>query len=105
MTFFRAAIDSYCSSKSLSTSTPSLLFGRSRMWPIDATTLNSRPRYLLMVFAFAGDSTTTSAFAIELLMLAPLSLRSLLFTLTRFVKPDEPATAGPRDQSLHFELE
>ena len=58
-----------------------------------------------MVFAFAGDSTTTSAFAIELLMLAPYPLRSLLFTLTRFVKPDEPATAGPRDQSLHFELE
>ena len=30
---------SYSSAKSLSTSTPSLLFGRSRMWPIDATTL------------------------------------------------------------------
>src|SRR5207245_733698 len=105
ITFLRERIDSYSSVKSLSTSTPSLLFGRSRMWPIDATTLKSRPRYLLMVFAFAGDSTTTSDFAIELLLRTPYPRRSLLFTLTRFVKPHEPATAGPRDQSLHFELE
>src|SRR6476646_4069736 len=28
-------------------------------------TVKSRPRYLLMVFAFAGDSTTTSDFAIR----------------------------------------
>jgi hypothetical protein len=29
--------------------------------------LKSRPKYLLIVFAFAGDSTTTSAFAMKLL--------------------------------------
>src|SRR6188474_986207 len=33
--------------------------GRSRTWPMEATTRKSRPRYLLMVFALAGDSTMT----------------------------------------------
>src|SRR5262249_35737072 len=94
ITFLREGIDSYSSVKSSSIATPSLLFGRSRMWPIDATTLKSRPRYLLMVFAFAGDSTTTSAFA-----MAPSS------NLTRSVKPNESTPAHPRDQPLHFELE
>ena len=39
MTFFRLAIGSYSGTKPCSTSTPSLLFGRSRMCPIDATTV------------------------------------------------------------------
>src|SRR3954467_6580785 len=30
------------------------------MWPTDAFTVYRAPRYFLMVFAFAGDSTTTS---------------------------------------------
>ena len=47
-----------------------------------------------MVFAFAGDSTTTSAFAI-----------SCLFTLARSVKSHEPAAAGPPHQPLQFQLE
>jgi hypothetical protein len=34
-------------------------FGRSLMWPSDALTTKSLPRYLPMVFAFAGDSTMT----------------------------------------------
>src|SRR4029450_627341 len=42
---------------------PSFLFlgflGRSRTWPMDAFTWKSRPRYLLIVFALAGDSTMT----------------------------------------------
>src|SRR5919108_779186 len=132
MTFFLDAIDSYSSAKSFSTSTPSLLFGRSRMCPIDATTLKSRPKYLLMVFAFAGDSTTTSAFAIVLSRLvarcslldarypATRLLRAtrgeprvpsdelgaaFLFTLARTVNPHEPAAAHPHDRALQFQLE
>src|SRR5919198_770219 len=95
ITFRRVAIDSYSSAKSFSMSTPSLLFGRSRMWPIDATTLKSRPRYLLIVFAFAGDSTTTSAFAIA----------TFLFTLARTVNPDESRAADARYCTLQLELE
>ncbi len=37
------------------------LVGRSRIWPTLDFTTKSWPRYLLMVFAFAGDSTMTSA--------------------------------------------
>src|SRR5438876_10274931 len=43
-------------------STPSLLLGRSFTWPSDAFTTYSEPRYLLIVFAFAGDSTITNDF-------------------------------------------
>ena len=35
------------------------------MCPIEAMTLKSLPRYLLIVLALAGDSTTTSAFAMR----------------------------------------
>src|SRR5689334_13728185 len=41
-------------------STPSR-FLKSRMWPTDAFTVNPDPRYLPIVRALAGDSTTTSA--------------------------------------------
>src|SRR5439155_9542900 len=41
-------------------STPILLLGRSITWPTDAFTTYPEPRYFLMVFAWAGDSTTTS---------------------------------------------
>src|SRR5690606_23242350 len=34
--------------------------GRSRMWPTEARTTKSSPRYLLMVLALAGLSTITS---------------------------------------------
>src|SRR5207302_9312152 len=33
--------------------------GRSRTWPMLASTLKLRPRYFLMVLALAGDSTIT----------------------------------------------
>src|SRR5271156_2606555 len=52
-------------------STPILFFGRSLMWPTEASTVKSFPRYLLIVFALAGDSTITS---------------DLLFA---FLKPDD----------------
>src|SRR3954468_8451426 len=41
-------------------SMPSFFSGRSMMWPTVARTRYARPRYLPIVFAFAGDSTITS---------------------------------------------
>ena len=35
------------------------LVGKSRIWPTLDFTINSEPRYLLMVLALAGDSTIT----------------------------------------------
>ncbi len=39
--------------------------GKSRTWPTLDLTIYLSPRYLLIVFAFAGDSTMTSDFAIK----------------------------------------
>jgi hypothetical protein len=61
-TFALPLIWMYEGSKFFSMSTPSLLLGRSMMWPTDALTVKSLPRYLPMVFALAGDSTMTSDF-------------------------------------------
>src|SRR5271156_5552862 len=41
---------------------PKRLLGRSRTCPLLATTSKSSPRYLLIVFALAGDSTITRFF-------------------------------------------
>src|SRR5262249_18329107 len=41
--------------------TPIFDLGRSRTWPTDAFTVNPLPRYLPIVRALAGDSTTTRA--------------------------------------------
>src|SRR5215475_11981081 len=59
-TFSLPGITSYVGSKLFSMSTPRPFFGKSLMWPTDAMTLKSLPRYLLIVFAFDGDSTITS---------------------------------------------
>ena len=48
-----------------STAVPPPLTGRSRMWPTLDFTTKSLPRYLLIVLAFAGDSTMTSDLLIE----------------------------------------
>src|SRR5438309_1438773 len=50
---------SYSGWKLFCTSTPRPFEGRSLICPIEAITTKSLPRYLLMVFAFAGDSTIT----------------------------------------------
>src|SRR5688572_30154152 len=50
----------YVGAKSSSTSTPNVLFGKSRTCPIEARTVYPDPRYLPIVRAFAGDSTMTS---------------------------------------------
>src|SRR5574341_1874875 len=56
-------IVTYCGVKSRSTSTPSLLVGRSLTCPTEAITVYPRPRYLVMVLALAGDSTMIRDFA------------------------------------------
>src|SRR5947207_387952 len=58
-TFSLPGITTYSASKSLSKSMPILLLGRSFTWPSEKSTSYSLPRYLLIVFAFAGDSTIT----------------------------------------------
>src|SRR5262245_32935749 len=50
---------SQCISKSLSGRTEPFFDGRSRTWPYEASTRYPGPRYLLTVFALAGDSTIT----------------------------------------------
>src|ERR1700704_4311931 len=55
---------SYSGSKLFWTSTPRPFEGRSLMCPIEAITMKSLPRYLLIVFALAGDSTITRFFGI-----------------------------------------
>ena len=47
-----------------STSTPSFDFGKSRICPIEAITLVLPPINLVIVLAFAGDSTIINLFAI-----------------------------------------
>src|SRR3984893_8890192 len=62
-TFSLPGMTMYSVSKSLSTSTPSVLLGRSLTWPSEASTVKPFPRYFWMVFAFAGDSTMTKPLA------------------------------------------
>src|SRR5262245_2807848 len=58
--FVLPRIGTYLGSKSFSRSTPSSLFGRSIMWPLEATTEKPRPRNLVSVRDLVGDSTMTS---------------------------------------------
>ena len=74
--------------KSLSGSTEPFFSGKSRTWPKLARTVKSEPRYLLMVFALAGDSTiTTCITAPQILFRAhhmvemPLHVKSRIFNV------------------------
>ncbi len=60
MIFWDLASTSQCISKSLSGSTDPFFEGKSRTCPKDGMTLYPLPRYLLMVLAFAADSTITT---------------------------------------------
>src|SRR5258706_16374895 len=62
--FFVSGMISYSGWKWFWTSTPRPFEGRSLMCPIEAITMKSLPRYLLIVFALAGDSTMTRFFTI-----------------------------------------
>src|SRR2546428_10449614 len=53
----------YSVSKSLSTSTPSVLLGRSLTWPNEASTVYPLPRYFEISLTLPGDSTMTKPFA------------------------------------------
>src|SRR5258707_8896337 len=57
--FFESGMISYSGWKLFCTSTPRPFEGRSLICPIEAITTKSLPRYLLIVFALAGDSTMT----------------------------------------------
>src|SRR6476660_2947298 len=57
---------SYSGSNSLSMSTPSLLFGRSMTWPLEASTRKSLPRNLVSVLDLVGDSTITRGLPLAL---------------------------------------
>jgi hypothetical protein len=58
------SVSSYVGLKPLSTSMLRPLLGRSATWPTEARTSYASPRNFEIVFAFAGDSTTTRGFAI-----------------------------------------
>src|SRR5882724_6858756 len=80
-TFSLPGMTTYSVAKSPSRSTPSLLLGRSLMCPSEASTSKSFPRYLLMVFALAGDSTMTNDFGNSLKSYSETNiLRKLLAT-------------------------
>src|SRR6476660_6282782 len=68
-TFLRLAITSYEGSKPSSTSTPSLLLGRSRTCPMDAMIWNELPRNPARVRVLAGDSTMSKSLGITALSL------------------------------------
>src|SRR5229473_4343438 len=62
--FLESGMISYSGWKLFCTSTPRPFEGRSLICPIEAITMKSLPRYLLIVFALAGDSTMTRFFGI-----------------------------------------
>src|SRR5271165_3132964 len=80
MSFFLPSITSYLGRKPLSTSTARSRFGKSLMCPSEAFTMKFFPRYLLIVFAFAGDSTITSDFAICTQLLSQNKPRGSLYS-------------------------
>src|SRR5579883_1995360 len=80
--------------KSLSTSTERFFLGRSLMWPSEALTRYCRPRYLPMVFAFAGDSTMTRFLAMMLLDPYLLNNRNLSTTPGRGLQARLPPGTG-----------
>src|SRR6185369_6352360 len=84
--FFESGMISYSGSKLFWTSTPRPFDGRSLICPIEAFTMKSLPRYLLIVFALAGDSTITRFFTITILLSghAQMKLRGRRLLLNQF---------------------
>src|SRR5579864_1108139 len=62
-TFSLPGMTTYSVSKWLSTSTPSVLLGRSFTCPYDASTVYPLPRYFEISLTLPGDSTMTKPFA------------------------------------------
>src|SRR5436309_9492247 len=89
-------IGTYLGSNSLSMSTPSSLFGRSMMWPLEARTEKLRPRNLFSVRDLAGDSTMTSDLpppptALPATFVLPLALPLAAGVVALPSPPDEAA--------------
>ena len=59
--FLLSAATSHFMAKLSSVSTEPSLGGKSRTWPNEAKTTYPSPKYLFIVLALAGDSTTTTA--------------------------------------------
>src|SRR3954447_12326625 len=74
-------------------STPMPLLGRSRTWPIDAFTTKPSPRYLLIVFALAGDSTITRVLPLGLAIRAAAVV--LLRVLAALLVAGSPRSVRP----------
>src|SRR5262249_33918601 len=87
----------YSGAKPCSTSTPIFDLGRSMTWPTEAFTVKPGPRYFLMVFALAGDSTTTRAFSFFFLAAAA-------FAMTFLSQAHEPPTGGACGQTVQLQL-
>src|SRR5262245_5839044 len=75
--------------------------GRSRTWPMLASTLKPGPRYLVIVLALVGDSTTTRAcFLLPLaglrppLAASPLPRATARFVAAGFLRPDAGGAAA-----------
>src|SRR5580658_679689 len=86
-TFSLPGITTYSVRKSLSKSTPSDFFGKSLIWPSEASTSYPEPRYFWIVFAFAGDSTMTKPFANGTSI-----LRNYVMKLARFHRKAKPGS-------------
>src|SRR5689334_18176386 len=75
-------------------STPMPLGGRSRTCPMDAFTTKPSPRYLLIVLAFAGDSTITRSLPLGFFLAVAMYFASLSFA----TGPAWPRDGSPRDR-------
>src|SRR3546814_3703856 len=89
MVSFLLACTSYSTAKSCSVSTLRPLAGRSRMCPIDESTMKSGPRNPPMVRALAGDSTMTRY----------LGIRRNIDPAPRSLVKRHPASNGVRHRS------
>src|SRR5882672_10408352 len=86
-------------------STPILFLGRSLMWPTEASTVKSFPRYLLIVFALAGDSTITSYLLIVIRIWAATSTSVVQDVLSPALSATSAsATYGAERRELYIRL-
>src|SRR5262245_15819356 len=104
--WFLARIGTYSGSKSSSMLTPSLLLGRSMMWPFEASTVKPRPRNLVKVRDLVGDSTITSDFADPRAAPSPFRVAALgpgaVLALSRLAlpgarRPGRPSVGAPAE--------
>src|ERR1019366_3878180 len=98
ITSLREGMLMYVGRKPCSTSTPSSFLGRSMTCPMDAFTRKSDPRYLLIVFALAGDSTITSD-----LPISPICLPLRAYSSQPTVRRQFPKDSRPGGRFCHHQ--